>query len=157
MTNEIRLTFGVNKDMEKLSSKIKRYKHLLAYAITGGLTTILNLICYFILASRIHYVIANVIAWVICLFFSFFTNKAFVFENSGWRFRESIREFWRFFLSSAASGVIDVAFLFFLVDIAGCNEAISKLADTVLIIVLNYLIRRFWVFQGQKKGEDPCT
>ena len=56
---------------------------LLRYIIIGLLTTLLNIFIYYICANilNIHYVISTIIAWIIAVIFSFFTNRDFVFKN----------------------------------------------------------------------------
>jgi putative flippase GtrA len=50
----------------------------LTYLFFGGLTTLVNIVVYFVFREVIvlHYMIANAIAWAASVLFAFFTNKA---------------------------------------------------------------------------------
>ena len=59
-------------------------KEIILYVIFGVLTTIVNLIAYYLFSNiiNINYLISNAIAWIISVVFAYITNKFFVFNNS---------------------------------------------------------------------------
>ena len=59
-------------------------KEIILYVIFGVLTTIVNLIAYYLFSNiiNINYLISNAIAWIISVVFAYITNKFFVFNSS---------------------------------------------------------------------------
>lgn len=133
---------------------LKKYQELIAYGIVGVLTTLLNLAVYFVLTSwlGVHYILSDIIAWVICFVFSFVTNKLYVFKSATWTFNTLLKEVAKFFTSSVFTGIVDVGLLYAMVDLMKINGTVSKLTDNVVIIILNYILRKLWVFK--KKAEE---
>ena len=60
-----------------------QYKMPILYIIFGGLTTLVNIIVYFICydASGLSNVLSTIIAWILSVIFAFITNKLYVFES----------------------------------------------------------------------------
>ena len=69
--------------MEKIKELYNKYKEILMYLIFGGLTTLVNIIGYFLLARvcKIDTVVSTVLALIISILFAYVTNKIFVFES----------------------------------------------------------------------------
>lgn len=128
---------------------LKKYRELIVYGIVGVMTTLLNLAVYFVLTSwlGVHYIVSDIIAWVICFVFSFVTNKIYVFKSAEWTFDVLFREVSKFFTSSIFTGVVDVGLLYAMVDLMHINGTVSKITDNVVIIILNYILRKLWVFK----------
>ena len=132
-----------------LHDLLKKHRELIAYGIVGALTTLLNLAVYFALTSwlGVHYILADVFAWIICFVFSFVTNKLCVFGSTNWTFSVLLKEVLKFFTSSIFTGAVDVGLLYAMVDLLKINSTVSKLTDNVIIIILNYALRKLWVFR----------
>ena len=69
-----------NKNLKEIYLK---YKELINYLIFGGLTTIVNFICYYIFARMIGIdeVISSALSWFFSVLFAYITNKIFVFDS----------------------------------------------------------------------------
>ena len=61
----------------------KKHKEVLMYLFFGGITFFLNIALYAWLDGMlgINALIANVICWVICVLFQYFTNRTWVFDG----------------------------------------------------------------------------
>ena len=72
------------ESLKNVKNKLQEKKlwEPLTYLIFGGLTTLVNLVVYFLFREifDFHYMIANVISWAASVLFAFFTNKIWVFE-----------------------------------------------------------------------------
>lgn len=131
---------------------LKKYRELIAYGIVGVLNTVLNFGIYQILESRvrINYMIANAMAWIISFIFSFIANKIFVFQSESWEHNILCRELWSFFCCSAGTGVLDMFMLYVMVDWGGIPKAPAKAFDVIVVIIINYFIRKLWVFRKDR-------
>ena len=154
---------------------IRKYKEPILYIIFGVLTTLVNIVVYYLMADVvfIYYLVANVIAWVSSVLFAFVTNKLFVFESKSWKGTVVLPEMGGFFLARFATGVVDMVLMWLLVDVLLWNqvglgigtegyvfgsvmdmqqvlcsgEMLAKVLVNVVIIVLNYVASKLWIFR----------
>lgn len=147
-----------NWKMVKLLRKIKlfdyiftiyfKHKEVLNYLIFGVLTTLTNIISYFILAKilHVHYMISTILSLVISIVFAYITNRLFVFES---RSKNIVREMFSFFFFRFLSSLIDIFDMYLFVDIFKFNDMLIKIISNFIIIVLNYIFSKIFVFKGK--------
>ena len=71
-----------------MDEKKKNIIELLNYVVVGGLTTLVNFVVYFFCTHiQLHYLIANVIAWIFAVLFAYIANR-----NMCSRVKEMIRK-----------------------------------------------------------------
>ena len=124
---------------------------LILYGICGALTTIINILVYWI-ATRIlswPVVASTVIAWVIAFLFAYWANRTFVFHSKG----PIMKEFIEFFVCRIATGVLDVIIMYLFVDVLGFYDVLIKTASNILVIILNYIASKLFIFKG---GKSSC-
>ena len=64
-----------------MDEKKKNIIELLNYVVVGGLTTLVNFVVYFFCTHiQLHYLIANVIAWIFAVLFAYIANRKYVKE-----------------------------------------------------------------------------
>lgn len=138
-------------------SLLKKYRELIAYGVVGVMTTIINMAAFWLFNTPlgVHYTIANIIAWVLAVVFAFFANKIFVFENHGWSGAVVLHEATTFFLSRIASLLVDMAGMALMISVLHCDEMLSKFVVNILVILINYILGKFWVFG--KKADTPAA
>ena len=120
-------------------------KETILYLIFGICTTILNIIIYRGLTLlKIDYLVSTILAWFISVVFAFITNKIFVFENHNKKF---LSLFAQFFSSRILTGGVDVFIMFISVDILCFNDFIVKIISNILIIIINYLLSKMFIFK----------
>lgn len=124
-------------------------KETISYVIFGILTTIINLISYYFFSNiiNINYLISNIISWIISVSFAYVTNKLYVFNSKDKNKDSVIKEFIKFVNFRLTSGVIEMILLFLLVDMIRVNDIISKLVIGVIVVVLNFIFSKIFVFQ----------
>ncbi|WP_195953943.1 GtrA family protein [Clostridium saudiense] len=124
-------------------------KETISYVIFGILTTIVNLISYYFFSNiiNINYLISNTISWIISVVFAYITNKFYVFNSKDKRKDVMVKEFIKFVNCRLTSGVIEILLLFLLVDMMKVNDIISKLAIGGIVVVLNFIFSKIFVFQ----------
>ena len=128
-------------------------KELILYLIFGVLTTVVSLLTYYICTitflnpnNAIEIQIANIISWITCVTFAFFTNRKYVFESKEDIKKEGIK----FYISRLSALLIDVVMIFVFVSLLKINDKIIKLVNQVIIIIFNYIASKLFVF---KKGK----
>lgn len=146
---------GNNDKMIKLidnyieNSKPNNRREVLTYLIFGALTTIINIITYFLLTDvmNINYLFSNVIAWFLSVTFAYITNKLFVFEKSSRKVLEEAISFYGFRVASLG---IDSIIMYSMVSIFKINDLLSKIVANVVVIIVNYIFSKLFTFKGGK-------
>ena len=136
--------------MNKLLSVWQKYREIIMYMVVGGATTLVNIIVYMTLAKTgFSTVSADFDAWLVTVIFAYVTNRIFVFRSDKRTFSEITKEILSFFSGRMATGIIDIAIMVICVDMFLLNEFVMKLVSNVIVIILNYIISKLWVF-GKK-------
>ena len=150
---------------------------VISYLVVGVMTTVINWIAYAlymkvaggadgastlqIFAWEFNSVIfwANVFAWVIAVLFAYVTNRYLVFSTRAHGVFDVFVEFWKFIGARVATGVIEITAPTFLFAVGlraalfGIDGFVTKLLVSVIVIVLNYVFSKLFVFKGDKKKE----
>lgn len=144
ITGILLIIFGL-KIYDNLDNKIKE---ILKYLIVGGLTTVVSIVSYYIVRLFIeNYLICTVISWIFAVAFAYITNRVFVFNSK----RENIfKECTEFVFSRILSLVAEVAVMYLLVDFLNISDKISKIIVQVIIVMLNYIFSKLFVFKENK-------
>lgn len=125
-----------------------KYKEVILYLIFGGLTTLINIISYTVCAHIFYMdtVESTSAAWIISVIFAYVTNKIFVFESKTNTLAMLVKECISFFGCRLATGVMDIVIMYLAVDIMHFNDIIMKIFSNVLVIVLNYVFSKLFIF-----------
>lgn len=140
--------------MDKIIELCKKYKSVILYLVFGVLTTIVNIVAYFLLDFNglFNTVINTSIAWVVAVIFAYVTNKKWVFESKVEGFKDNFKEMMSFFGCRIATGLMDVGIMFVFVDILRYDDMIIKIASNVLVVILNYVGSKLLVFRNKDTG-----
>lgn len=128
----------------------KKYEEKINYLIFGVLTTFVNLIVYALCTKlfSINYMISNIIAWILSVLFAYITNKKYVFKSKCDSNKKVVYEIFQFFKYRILSFIIcDMLLLCLFVELLNMNDMIAKVIIQVVVIVLNYLFSKLFVFK----------
>ena len=128
---------------------MKKYREVILYLIFGVLTTLVNLISYFLLTdvAGVNYLFSNVLAWVLSVLFAYGTNRVWVFQSQAKGTAAILKEMVSFFGARLFSGGLDMGIMFVCVSLMGLPDGVIKILSNVLVIVLNYLFSKLWIFK----------
>lgn len=126
-------------------------RETVTYAIAGVLTTIVNIISYHLFCNvlGIENLIANGIAWVIAVIFAYVVNDIWVFQSKTFALRDEIEKVTKFFGARIFSFVIEEAGMYVFVDILKWNNLLVKAGLAVIVIVLNYIFSKLFIFNKE--------
>ena len=137
--------------MEKLKLLFKKFctKEVIFYGIFGVLTTIVNVGTFYILSSILHIEenLSNNIAIFIAVLFAYFTNRKLVFNSNAKNIKEKLIEFFKFMLGRLFTMVVESFGFFLMFNLFGIQELISKISITIIVIILNFFISKFFAFK----------
>ena len=148
-----------NSIWELIKSLWIQYEELIRYIIVGGLTTALNYAVFALLFLQIEGIpgnlhIANTIAFVIAVTFAYFANKKAVFHTETRDARDAARAAGSFFLMRLLSYGMEAGLLELLVKGWGLHELIAKIPVGVLVVLLNYVFSKLFIFRKPKENKE---
>ena len=140
--------------LNKLRQLMNKYRDLVLYLVFGVLTTVVNYIVYLplLMLCNVPASVCNVISWTAAVAFAFLTNKPFVFKSHDWSAGVLIPELGKFVGSRVFSGAVETLFILLTVDIWGWNGVVMKLVTSAVVIVLNYVTSKLFVFHKKKEA-----
>lgn len=142
-------------------------KETVLYLIFGVLATVLNIVLFYLFINiwKMSTGLGNILDTIICILFQYFTNRIWVFEskNNG---KEAIKEFIQFILARGLTAIIDQIFVVVGVDFfvakyvsysqQGIFSVGIKILSNIIVIVLNYIFSKLFVF-NKKNNKLPTA
>ena len=136
------------------------------YLVVGGGTTVIDwgVFTLIVLLSpdlshlpffdRFPNAIAYTAAWAAAVLFAYWASKYFVFESAK---KEGTAQFFRFVASRLLTLGVSLAGDFLLTGLWHMNEFIAKLIISVVVIILNYITSKLFVFskKAEKTDDNP--
>ncbi len=128
-------------------------KEVILYVVFGVLTTIINIGSFFIMTTffNINENTANNTAIILAVLFAYITNKDLVFHSEAQGFGEKFIEFCKFILGRLLTMFIESfggSLMFMYLPIP---SIVSKCLITVIVIILNFFISKFFAFKSSNK------
>lgn len=130
-----------------------KYKEGLLYLFFGGCTTLINIISFIIFRQfKLSVDVSNIIAWLIAVIFAFITNKLFVFDSKNTDRKTVMKETISFLIARVISLGIDTGLLHLMIDFMKIHEVIAKVISNIVVIIVNYIFSKLFIFKKEKKG-----
>lgn len=93
-------------------------------------------------------------SWILANLFSFFMTRVYVFDSQAHSFWRVMLELMRFFASRIATLIVDMLIMFLLVDLphlhGGFYEFCAKIFSNIVVLILNYILSKIFVFRKKK-------
>lgn len=120
------------------------------YLFFGGLTVLVNLVCFRLLTERAGLGLdgANALSIALALLFAYVTNTRFVFRSKTSGGRERLGEFFRFLSARLFTMGVEFFGVHFLAEVLLWNGFFSKLVTQAVVIVLNYVLSKMIVYRN---------
>lgn len=131
----------------------KKYQEIIDYLFWGGIAFFLSMALYWLFDTVFGWnsVVANTVDWVICVLFTYFTNKKYVFKSQVEGKKEKLKEFIEFVSARLFTLVLEDIIIYVGVDALGFNSplqsTIVKLIGQVVVIIANYILSKLWIFK----------
>ena len=138
-------------DNIKKQNRKEDLKELILYTIFGNLTFVISIGSYalFNIAFGINELIANALAWVFAVLFSYVTNKKWVFKAPTPTKTAFFVQMFAFFSGRFMTLIIEEAIIFVFITLLAYPSMWVKLAAQVVVVVLNYVISKLFVFRDR--------
>lgn len=143
--------------MEKIKNLIQTIlkkimtKEVILYIIFGVFTTIVNIATFYVLThiANIKENVANIIAIVTAVIFAYITNRKLVFNSTAKGTKEIIAEIFKFFSARFFTMLVEFFGFMLMFDVMHIPNMISKVVVTVLVIILNFFLSKFFAFKNK--------
>ena len=132
--------------MFKLVEKFyKKYEEVLRYLIVGIIGMIISIFTFWLCRNfELHYVVANVISWIITVIVVYLLNRKYVFKSKS---AKVFREFVSFVAVRIFTLFLETATIWLIVDVIHGNDIVGKFVGQFVVIVSNYLFSKFFIFK----------
>ncbi len=123
------------------------------YIFFGACTTLVNVGAY--AAQRylfgVDVTAANMISIALAILFAYVVNKQYVFKSRTASVKELLAEAAQFIGMRLGTMFLEVFGVVFLSSVFGIDDMVSKLAVQAVVLALNYLFSKLFVFNKEKK------
>ncbi len=121
------------------------------YIFFGGCTTLVNLVSFFLFRKLgIPLNPANIASIILAILFAYIVNSKYVFQDKCETLKAHIRPFCKFISARLVSMAVEVRGVWLLVELLHMNEMAGKLFTQVIVLVMNYIFSKFFVFTTGK-------
>lgn len=144
--------------MEFIKKIYNKYKEAIDYLFWGGIAFVLSMVLFWVFASLMgmNEIIANTIDWIICVIFTFFTNKFFVFRSKSGSLKAFGKEFAEFVAARLFTLILEDVIIWIGCSLMGYDKGLGQLivkfAGQFVVIVANYFLSKFWIFKNKEKS-----
>lgn len=125
------------------------HKEMLLYLFFGGLTTIISILsftfAYEVLCINEH--ISNLISWILAVTFAFVTNRTWVFKDAIQQDGSVFKQMVSFYAGRVFTLLVEEIILFVFITWLGFAAFLVKVATQVIVLILNYVISKYFVFR----------
>ncbi len=156
----------------------EKYREIITYIFFGVITTVVSWTVYFsillfaehicrVSPESIEYnvirLIAQILHWIAGVIVAFVTNKKWVFKAGGTTKQETVSELVKFSISRLGTFGLDTMLTFgtvwllnvlnyvpFKFILTFTADVWSKIVASVVVIITNYVISKFFVFKKEK-------
>ncbi|MDE5780904.1 MAG: GtrA family protein [Lachnospiraceae bacterium] len=127
----------------------RKNKEMLLYLFFGFLSFVMSISTYalFNKVFNINELLANIFSWIITVMFAFFTNRIWVFDSPTKSMAEFVKQMSSFYWGRIVTLVIEEIILFVFITLLGMGSMLIKVIAQVVVIVLNYVISKLFVFK----------
>jgi len=134
----------IGRIKHKIASNIRNFKRYCYVASISG-TMILLLFFIFVHLIRIHYLTSIVLAYIPSYTLGFVLDKKLVFTNKNKKALH--RQYAEFLITSFSAMLLNMFFLFILIDIFGWGKILSEAIIIIIGLPLLFLVHKKLVFE----------
>lgn len=133
-----------------------KYKEIIDYLFWGGVAFVLSIVLYWVFIEICGWkdLFANIIDWIICVLFTYETNRIFVFKSKVKGIKARGKEFVEFVAARLFTLILEEIIIFIGGTLMGYDRGLGamvvKFIGQFVVIVTNYLLSKLWIFRKKK-------
>lgn len=130
-------------------------KQFIKFGMVGVTNTLLsyflNIATLYLLRDKglsYDYMIANIVAFLISVLWSFYWNNCLVFETKQ-GVRNILKALLKTYISYGVTGIVLNNILSFLwIDVLGISKLIAPMINLIFSVPINFLLNKYWAFKN---------
>lgn len=131
----------------------KKHKSIWLYLFFGAVTTVVSVGVFSLLniALGVNEHIANLTSWILAVLVAFLTNRTMVFEAETTSVGGFLVQMVKFYGGRVATLLVEELLIFVFITKLELDSFAVKMAAQVIILTLNYIISKLFVFKKPTK------
>lgn len=93
---------------------------------------------------------STVVSWICAVTFAYVTNRIWVFESQAENAKEIFAEAVSFYGGRVFTLIVEAVMMWLGYSLIGINYWITKITANVVVLILNYIISKIFVFREKK-------
>lgn len=137
--------------IQKIRNDEKYRKHIITYLAFGIITTLVSWGSFWIMRKYIPMLnenIANIISIILAVIVAYVTNRKYVFSSTE---KNIVKEFVAFCSGRVVTMIFETITFWLFATILGINEMLVKVGVSIIVVILNYIISKIFVFKSRKE------
>lgn len=137
--------------VDKLRNDVSYRKHIITYLLVGILTTIVSLGSFWLIRKALPFInenIANIASIALAILTAYASNRKYVFKSTE---KNIFKEFVSFCSGRLVTMLVETVSFYVFATFLGLDEMLVKIAISVVIVILNYIISKVFVFKNRKE------
>lgn len=137
--------------LTSLTNLYLRYKTIILFLLTGGLTSVIYFSFFFLLWTvlSLNYHIAVSVAYLVGVLFYFNTNRRMTFKSQD---AKVLQQFVRFCFMVLISYLITLLIVHGMVEYIHANPVVGIMIAIMITTPANYAMARWWVFNDDMQA-----
>ena len=148
---------------QKIQDLYYKYEEALMYLFFGVLTTVVSFVSAGIskaglevlgFGENIVSVGSTVFSWICAVTFAYITNKLWVFDSKVKEKKALFSEAVSFYGGRVFTLIVETVMMWVGYSLIGINYWVTKIAANVVVLILNYVISKIFVFKNKEKTDE---
>jgi len=148
---------------KKIQDLYFKYEEVLMYLFFGVLTTVVSFVSAG--ASKFLFellsfgpdfvsVASTVFSWICAVTFAYITNRLWVFDSKTTGKKALLSEAASFYGGRIFTLLVEVVIMWVGYSLIGINYWVTKIAANVVVLILNYVVSKLFVFKNKEKTNE---
>lgn len=143
------------------NDKFEAFMQFVRFGIVGVSNTVISYVLYAVsllgfqkagIFSEVDYLVAQVIAFVLSVLWSFYWNNKFVFTVDDGENRSIWKALLKTYVSYSFTGLfLNSVLLVLWVQVLHISEFVAPIINLLVSVPVNFLINKFWAFRTENK------
>lgn len=129
---------------------------LIKFGIVGLSNTFIGYLVYSLcIWLGLHYLIANLIGFIVSVLNAYYWSDRFVFKKDEGETRSTVKTILKTYIAYGSTGLLLASILLYLyVDMLHISEYVAQLLVLIVTIPINFIINKFWSFKTKRINEE---
>lgn len=126
---------------------VKTLRQMVSYLAVGGIATVVEWVCFYILfyLVHLHYLAATALAIVISTAANWLAGRLITFRGA--EKQPVLQEIAKIYAVSTVGLLLNLLLMYLFVQKAALAEMVGKILSTALVFAWNFFVRKLWIYR----------